>query len=305
MASKVRDFISDNRDQINLIVIKVPGTILTVLAIIGYLDSVSKFDQLIKIHNILVAFILLMITLTGYSVYVYTMMTDIAGDATLLNYLYMVLAITNQVRTLLLFYMMVCLQMSPKQDNFYKTLGTDCIFFVTIWTISTILSIAVTALLKNKSPKFYMDMSQKNPKVVMIICGMNLIVTIVTFLSGFQFKHFEEKRKHYEKVLFPFALVVFCILLKVTVDEYGIAKRVKKRIRKVLRKSNSVTPEIDGGILENGTGLGSIGESNQVCAYSISTYLHQNRQIFKFLFLGCDRPKCLDLHGWAPPCYEH
>ena len=30
---------------------------------------------------------LLMITLTGYSVYVYTMMTDIAGDATLLNYL--------------------------------------------------------------------------------------------------------------------------------------------------------------------------------------------------------------------------
>ena len=55
MASKVRDYISDNMDQINLIVIKVSGTILTALAVIGYLDSVSKFDQLIKIHNILVA----------------------------------------------------------------------------------------------------------------------------------------------------------------------------------------------------------------------------------------------------------
>ena len=99
MASKVRDYISDNMDQINLIVIKVSGTILTALAVIGYLDSVSKFDQLIKIHNILVAIILLMITLTGYSVYVYTMITDKAGDATLLNYLYMILAITNQVRT--------------------------------------------------------------------------------------------------------------------------------------------------------------------------------------------------------------
>ena len=104
MASKVRDYISDNMDQINLIVIKVSGTILTALAVIGYLDSVSKFDQIIKVHNILVAFILLMITLMGYSVYVYTMMTDIAGDATLLNYLYMVLAITNQVRTSFLFY---------------------------------------------------------------------------------------------------------------------------------------------------------------------------------------------------------
>ena len=128
-------------------------------------------------------------------------------------------------------------------------------------------SIACTTLLKKKSPESYMDLSQKNPKVVMIIIGMILIVTIVTFPSGFQFKHYEEKRKHYEKVLFPFALVVFCILLKVTVDEYGIAKRVKKRLRKVLRKSNSVTPEMDGGMLENGTGLGSLGESNQVCAY--------------------------------------
>ena len=268
--SKLGDWIRDNIDKIELIMIKMLGTVLTSLAIIGYLDSVSKFDHLLNIHNLVVATILLMISLTGYSVYVYTVMTDIAGDATLLNYLYMVLAITNQVRTSVLFYLMVFETMSPKRDNFYKTLGTDSIFFITIWTVLTTLSIAVTTLFKNKSPKFYMDLSQKNTKVVMIIFVMNLIFTIMAFLSGFGFKNFEEKRKHYEKVCFPISLVVFCILLTVTVDEYGIAERVKKRLRKLLRKSNSVTPEIDGGMLENGTGLGSIRESNLVCcAYII------------------------------------
>ena len=266
-------WLSDNRDQVNFFMVKILGTILTALAIIGYLDSVSKLDDHLTIHHLVVAFILLMITLLGYSVYVYTMMTDIAGDATLLNYLYLVFAITNQVRTSLLFYMAVFETISPKQDNFYKTLGTDCTFFVIIWNVFAALSIAFTTLLKNKSPKFYMDLSQKNPKVVMITFGMNLLLTIMTFLSGFQFKHFEDKRNHYEKVFFPFSLVIFCILSKVTVDEYGIVKRVKKRLGKMLRKSNSVTPEIDGGMLENGTGLDSIGEPNQVCAY-IYIYRH-------------------------------
>ena len=101
------DWLSDNRDQINLYMVKILGTILTALAIIGYLDSVSKFDHHLTIHHLVVAFIFLMITLTGYSVYIYAMMTDITGDATLLNYLYLVLAITNQVRTFLIFFLVV------------------------------------------------------------------------------------------------------------------------------------------------------------------------------------------------------
>ena len=102
--SKLRDWIIDNRDKIELIMIKILGTVLTALAIIGYLDSVSQFDEHLTIHNLVVAFILLMITLTGYSVYVYAMMTDNAGDATLLNYLYLILDIANQVRTSLTFW---------------------------------------------------------------------------------------------------------------------------------------------------------------------------------------------------------
>ena len=65
MMSKLGDWISDNRDQINLFMIKILGTILTALAIIGYLVSVSKFDHLLNIHIVVLAFILLIMTLTG------------------------------------------------------------------------------------------------------------------------------------------------------------------------------------------------------------------------------------------------
>ena len=75
--SKFGEWINDNQDKIDLIVIKMLGTILTALTIIGYFESVSKFDDLLNIHIIIVSIILLMITLTGYSVYIYAMMTDI------------------------------------------------------------------------------------------------------------------------------------------------------------------------------------------------------------------------------------
>ena len=273
MASKVRDFISDNRDQINLIVIKVSGTILTAIAVIGYLDSVSKFDLLVKIHNILVAVMLLMITLTGYSVYVYTMMTDIAGDATLLNYLYMILAITNKVRTSFLFYWVVHETLYPKQNDFYKVIGIDCTIFISISVVWTVSSIACTTLLKKKSPESYMDLSQKNPKVVMIIFGTNLIFTIIVFFSAFQAQDFEKRREHVQKRMVPIALAAFCILFKVNEDEYGIVRRVRMSLGKMLemmsrKGNNSVTPapQDDGGEarVENRTDIEIIEDFSQV-----------------------------------------
>ena len=128
--SKLGDWIRDNMDKIELIMIKILGTVLTALAIIGYLYSVSKFDNNLNIHNLVLATILLMISLTGYSVYVYTMMTDNAGDATLLNYLYMVLAITNKVKSLVVFYWIVLETLFPKQNDFSKELELKAQLFL-------------------------------------------------------------------------------------------------------------------------------------------------------------------------------
>ena len=249
MVSKVRDFISDNRDQINLIMIKMFGTIITCLVIIGYLEAVSKFDQYLNIHSLFVAAIFMIITLAGYFVYVFTMLTDIAGDATLLNYLYMVLAITKQIRALFLFYWLAFETLSPKQDNFYTIMGINGTIFVSILVVWTISSIAFTTLLKKKSPESYMDLSQKNPKVVIIIFGSNLLFTILVFFSGFQLELLQERREHTKQIMFFIGLASFCILLKVNEDEYGIVKKLErslgKQLEKMFRKVNSVTPEID------------------------------------------------------------
>ena len=188
-----------------------------------------------------------MITLMGYSVYVYTMMTEIADDATLLNYLYMVMAITNQVRTSLLFYWVVCETLYPKQNNFYKVIGINCTMFISISVVWTVTSIACTTLLKKKSPESYMDLSQRNPKVVMIIFGTNLIFTMIVFFSGFQLQDLEKKRKHMQKRMVPIALASFCILSKVNEDEYGIVRRLKMSLGKMLETmsnkcNNAVTP---------------------------------------------------------------
>ena len=263
--SKVGHWISDNRDQINLFMIKILGTILTALAIIGYLLSLSKFDHLLNIHIMVVAFLLLMVTLTGHSVYVYKMMTDIAGDATLLNHVYMILAISSQIITSLIFCRVVFETMFPKEDNFYKIFAMECTIFIRILNVWTVTSIACTTLLKNRSPESYMNLSQKSPKVVMIIFGINLLCTITVFFSGFQIRKFEEKKEHYEKIMYPLFLASFCILIKVNEDEYGIAKRVMKKLGKMLRRSNSVRPEIDGGegMVENRTVYVNVEDTSQ------------------------------------------
>ena len=158
--SKVGDWIRVKRDQINIFMIQILGTILTALATIGYLVSVSKYDHLLNIHIMVVAFILLIVTLTGYSVYVYKMMTDIAGDATLLNHLYMILAMTSQIRASLTFCSVVFETISLKEDNFYKIFVIECTIFILILTAWTVTSITCTTLLKSRSPESYMKLSQ-------------------------------------------------------------------------------------------------------------------------------------------------
>ncbi len=71
--------------------------------------------------------------------------------------------------------------------------------------------------------------------------------------------------EHSGKIMFPFLLASFCILLKINEDEYGIAKRVMRKLGKMSRRSNSVTLEINGGegMVENCTVPVNIQDSSQ------------------------------------------
>ena len=73
--------------------------------------------------------------------------------------------------------------------------------------------------------------------------------------------------------MLPISLASFCILLKVNEDEYGIAKKMMKRLGKMSRRSNSVRQETDGGegMVENCTV--NYRNSSQVRYIGISTML--------------------------------
>ena len=225
MLSQVGHWISDHMDQINLLTIKISGTLLTVLTVIGYIESVSKFDHLLNLHIIIVAVILLMITLTGYSVYVYTVMTDIAGDATLLNHLYLVLAIIKQIRAALIFFLVIAETLSMTKNNLFSIVSNS-FYFTQIWTIWTIAAIASITLLKFKRPESYLELSQISPKVVITILVTKLILTSSVFVSNVLFE--EEPRP--SLIMISVFLASLCILLKVSEDNYGFVKKGKKEI---------------------------------------------------------------------------
>ena len=237
MLSQVRHLISDHRDQINLLTIKITLTLLTALTVIGYVDSVSKFDHLLNIHIIVVSTILLMITLTGYSVYIYTVMTDIAGDATLLNYLYMVLAITNQIRASIIFSLVIAETLSMANNNLFSIVNNS-FFFVRIWTIWTIATIGCITLVKHKKPESYLELSQISPKVVMTILVTTLILTSSVFGASVLFE--EDQPILIIRLVF---LASLCILLKVSEDNYRFIKKGRKTIKRMVGNNNAVTLE--------------------------------------------------------------
>ena len=239
MLSQVGHWINDHIDQINLLVIKISGTLLTALTVIGYVESVSKFDHLLNIHIIVVSIIILMITLTGYSVYVYTVMTDNAGDATLLNSLYMVLAITKQIRASIIFFLVIAETLSMMKNNLFSIVSNS-FNFTQIWTIWTIAAIACLTLLKNKRPESYLELSQISPKVVMAILVTKLILTSSVFVSNVLF----EEPKSILTMRFVF-LASLCILLKVSEDNYGFVKKFKRKIKSMLGNNNAVSPGSD------------------------------------------------------------
>ena len=242
MLSQVGDWISEHGDQINLLTIKISGTLLTALTVIGYVDSVSKFDDLLSIHIIVVSTILLVITLLGYSVYVYAVMTDNTGDATLLNYLYMVLAITKQIRALQIFYLVIAETLSMTENSSYFIVR-NCVVFFNAWMIWTIASIACITLLKNKRPESYLELSQMSVKVVMKICVTQLILTSSVYFPRYLFEDTNTSRPNV--IMIPVLLASFCILLKVSEDNYGFVKKGKKAIRRILRINNAVSPGSD------------------------------------------------------------
>ena len=247
--SRVCDWISDNRDRINLCMIKMTCLILTVLAIYGYLDSVSKFATLLNLHIIALALLLLVVTLLGYSVYLYKMMTDSSSDATLLNYLYMVMAVKNQVRCCILFCCIILEAFSLMNNNSYIFLRNGKMFFTIdgTWTVATI---ACITLLKDRSPESYLEMSQKGFVLKTVVGIQSFLAFSVFFFASMKcgIVEIECRAEHYLKVMLPVAIAAMLILLKLGGRRVaGEMSKIVTKMRGMIRLTNDVTPEVDAG----------------------------------------------------------
>ena len=237
------ELIVEHQDGINLILIKITGTALTALTIVGYLDAVSNWGWLLNIHIVLFSVVLLMINLLGYSVYLIKMKRDSASDATLLNHLYTGLSIINQANSTLMFAL---------------TLGdvlvlSDSVVFVIEFTFKFLTSVSIwnlvtvtgATLFKHLSPAGYLRVSQ-NKRVIRIIMAAKVSVSLLSFLLAvWQCESDLSCVGVWSRVMWsPLGVICFLVLFKIADDNYKFTTKMKLNMKKVLRRNNSVSPQV-------------------------------------------------------------
>ena len=112
----------DMRDKVNLFVMKFLFVLLNAMAILGFLDSLRQFESVCKILVVICSCVVLIINVVGFSVFEIKMLTDKTSDASLLNHLYTMMAVIDQIRSILMF-ILVIIGTYFKESESLKTLG--------------------------------------------------------------------------------------------------------------------------------------------------------------------------------------
>ena len=242
--------IMEHQDRIELFLIKLTGTSLTVLTICGYLDVVSNWDWLLNIHIIVFAIILLMINLLGYSVYLIKMKRDSASDATLLNHLYTGMAIINQVNSMVMFIITLGDILVPCDFDIYIITIEFALKFLIFLSMGNLVALTGATLFKHLSPAGYLRVSQ-NMWIIMIIFAFKICIALFTFLLSVWMcdRDISCLGVSQMKIWAPLGFICFLVLFQIVDDNYKITMKMKMKMRKVLRKNISVSSLV----IQNGT----------------------------------------------------
>ena len=89
----------DLRDEVNYYIFKILFVILNTLVVLGFIDSLHQFENAYKIFFILCSCVVLIINVAGFSVFEIKMLTDKTSDASLLNHLFTMMSIIDQIRS--------------------------------------------------------------------------------------------------------------------------------------------------------------------------------------------------------------
>ena len=230
----------EHQDGINLFIIKLTGTVLTVLTICGYLDAVSNWDWLLNIHIILFSIILLLINLMGYSVYLIKMKRDSASDATLLNHLYTGMAVINQVNSILMFSMTLGDVLNLTDSTIYVSIEFGFMFLIFL-QIGNLVTVTAATLFKHLSPTEYLRVSQ-NMLIIQTIMASKICIAVGIFLLAvWKCENDLSCVSIISRIMWlPFGVICFIVLFKIADDNYKIMKKVKLKLEKILRTNNSL-----------------------------------------------------------------
>ena len=238
------ELILEHQDEINLILIKMTGTALTALTIGGYLDAVSHWEWLLDIHIVIFSVILLMINLLGYSVYLIKMKRDSASDATLLNHLYTGLSIINQANSTMMFALTLG-DILVLSDSIVFIIEFSFKFLTSV-SIGNLVTVTGATLFKHLSPAGYLRVSQ-NKRTIRIIMASKVLISLSSFLLAvWQCESDLYCVGVWSRIMWsPLGVICFIVLFKIADDNYKLTTKMKQNLKKVLRRNNSVSPQVN------------------------------------------------------------
>ena len=243
----------DLRDEVNYYIFKILFVILNTLVVLGFIDSLHQFDNAYKIFFILCSCVVLIINVAGFSVFEIKMLTDKTSDASLLNHLFTMMSIIDQIRSILMFILIVIETYFEESESLEENIYLAKLFW-TLLSVVNLAAITASSWIKQKNPTKYLNLSQNKICTWSIMAGQ--IVVSATIFGLLSIKCYEKEgwtctENAFGKIggtTFGFCLI---ILLRITAENQGIKpvhffQNLKRKVRTIFDRDIEVVQQTVG-----------------------------------------------------------
>ena len=211
--------------------------------------SLHIFNKIGEVVMILIAFILLMCNLLGYSIYLLYMRKDEANKDRLLNVLYANLSVCYQLGMVALFVRFLLLETLGDIDTPSVCLLVRWRFVIGLFTTLLFLQISVVTSINHYNPGLYLHLSlhwRRIPVLCFQFLLVLLVLGLIEYLGGVGgVCMLEETKRNIVRFVCPLMLLNLLLQLGVVVDSYWGWRRVWRLVTVVTPcgSTNIVTPE--------------------------------------------------------------
>ena len=205
------------------------------------------FNKIAGVVIIFIAFVLLMCSMVGFSIYLLYMRKDEANKDRLLNVLYANLSVCYQLGMVSLFVRFLLLETLGDIDTPYICLLVRWRFVIGLFTTLLFLQISVVTSINHYNPGLYLHLSLHWRRIP-VLCFQFLLVLlflgIIEYLGSFRgVCMLEETKQNIVRFVFPLMILNLVLQLGVVVDSYWGWGRVWRVVVTLCGNTNIVTPE--------------------------------------------------------------